>query len=121
MIPIAGPYEFHPGWIACCGDALRLDQQAGLTALNGAKRFGKNVICGHTHRLGKISYSEGYEQNITRTLTGVEVGHLSDRRHVESSNSQQGIAIGEVVDGELIVTPIPARRKGFRLPGQLAI
>ena len=52
-------YEFHPGWMLAHGDEGNMSQHAGITALNLAKKWGKSVLCGHTHRLGQSAYSEG--------------------------------------------------------------
>lgn len=42
-------YEIAPGWISTHGHrgGIRLNQIAGNTALNAAKKFGKSVIMGH--------------------------------------------------------------------------
>ncbi len=46
------PFEFHPGWVLVHGDEGSMNSNAGLTALGLAKKFGKSVVCGHTHRAG---------------------------------------------------------------------
>jgi hypothetical protein len=48
---------------------------AGVTALNAAKKLGRSVVMGHTHRAGIVSESTGYGGRL-QTVTGVEVGHL---------------------------------------------
>jgi hypothetical protein len=50
---------------------------AGVTALNAAKKIGKGVVMGHTHRAGIVSESTGYGGKL-QTVTEVEVGHLMD-------------------------------------------
>ncbi|MFF4298054.1 hypothetical protein ACFY0N_30915 [Streptomyces vinaceus] len=71
-------YDFAPGWTATHGHAkgISLSRFAGGTAMNAARKFQKNVVCGHTHRAGIISESSG--EFATRQLTGVEVGCLMD-------------------------------------------
>ncbi|MGH3401055.1 MAG: hypothetical protein ACRDRJ_00805 [Streptosporangiaceae bacterium] len=71
-------YEFARGWVSTHGHlGFSLNRIVGVTALNAAKRIGKNVICGHTHRAGIVSESTGYGGKL-QTVTGMEVGHLMD-------------------------------------------
>lgn len=111
-------YEIAPGWISTHGHrgGIRLNQIAGNTALNAAKKFGKSVIMGHTHRLGMLSFTRGYNGKADETLNGVEVGNLMDMRQASylkggTANWQQGFVIlhqdGRVVRPELI--PITGR------------
>lgn len=76
-------YSIAPGWLSTHGHlgGIRLNQNAGNTALNAAKRIGKNIIMGHTHRAGITSYTTGLAGE-TNTLTGVEVGHIMDTKKV---------------------------------------
>ena len=79
-------YDIAPGWVSTHGHrgGIRINQIAGNTALNAAKRFGKSVVMGHTHRQGILSHSYGYGGKVTKTLTGMEVGNLMKigRAHV---------------------------------------
>ena len=61
------------------GDEGNMSQHAGITALNLAKKWGKSVLCGHTHRLGMSAYAEGVGGHY-RALYGIEVGNLMDRK-----------------------------------------
>src|SRR5690606_19916072 len=74
-------YEFAPDWVATHGHrgGIRLTQDAGKTALNAAIRFGSSVVMGHTHRLGAVPKTIGYDGNM-RTLWGVEVGNLMNMK-----------------------------------------
>lgn len=72
------PYEFAPGWIAIHGDHGAINPQPGLTALGHARRHGKNVVCGHTHRAGQSAFTEASGGVLGRVLRGIEVGHLMD-------------------------------------------
>ena len=74
------PAEIAPGWILAHGDEGNLSQQGGMTAMNLAKRFGKSVVCGHTHRLGLTHWTEAVAGKPTSTLYGLEVGNLMDMR-----------------------------------------
>ncbi|WEB38743.1 hypothetical protein MOV08_05120 [Streptomyces yunnanensis] len=71
-------YDFAPGWIATHGHArgISLARYAGGTAINAAKKFGKSVVMGHTHRAAITNESSG--EFASKKLTGVEVGHLMD-------------------------------------------
>jgi predicted phosphodiesterase len=104
-------HQIAPGWISTHGHlGYALNRVAGMTALNAARRIGKSVIMGHTHRAGIVSESYGYEGKLT-TLSGMEVGHMMDvsqAGYLKSgwANWQAGFAIitiaGECVTPELI-------------------
>ena len=109
-------YEFHPGWVLAHGDEGSMSQHAGITALNLAKKWGKSVICGHTHRLGMSAYTEAIGSHY-RPLYGVEVGNLMDRKKASyirygSANWQMGIAILEAVGKTLTPTLVPINKDG---------
>ena len=70
------PMPIAPNWIAVHGDHTPIKPQGGLSALEGARRRGKNVISGHTHRAGRSSFTEASAGRVGRILHGVEVGHL---------------------------------------------
>lgn len=114
--------DFHPvapGWVTTHGHlgGITLSRIAGNTALNGAKKTGVSLVMGHTHRQGIGSHTTGYGGRVSRTLTGVEVGHLMDMRQAQyldgaTANWQAGFAVlhidGEHVHPELV--PITKRR-----------
>jgi len=109
-------YEFYPGWVLCHGDEGSMSQHAGVTSLNLAKKFGKSVLAGHSHRLGMSAYSEGINGH-SRTLYGVEVGNLMDRKKASyirygSANWQMGFAILEAVGKTLTPTLVPISKDG---------
>ena len=74
------PTEIAPGWLIAHGDEGNLSQTGGVTALNLAKRFGKSVVCGHTHRAGLVHHTEAVAGVETRVLYGLEVGHMMNMR-----------------------------------------
>lgn len=119
------PSEIAPGWILAHGDEGNLSQTGGVTALNLAKRFGKSVVCGHTHRAGLLHHTEAVAGKVTRTLWGLEVGHAMDMRKATYlkggyGNWQQAFGMLRV-DGKH-VTPllIPMRTDGsFVLDGKV--
>ena len=86
-----------PNWIAVHGDHTPIKPQGGLSALEGARRRGKSVISGHTHRAGRSSFSEASGGRIGRILHGIEAGHLMDTRKASYTkgvmNWQQAFAI----------------------------
>jgi len=118
-------YDFAPDWVMTHGHlgGIRMTQEAGRTALNGAKeKFGKSVIMGHTHRLGKASKSYGYDQKIVRTITGVEVGNMMDMRQAgylkgAAGNWQQGFAIAYVDGRHVQVDLIEVSNRRFTVEG----
>lgn len=69
------PYELAPGWLLMHGDESRLNQTPGSTALGLAKKTGKSVVCGHTHKAGLQHWTEGLPGR-TRSRWGLEVGHM---------------------------------------------
>jgi UDP-2,3-diacylglucosamine pyrophosphatase LpxH len=89
--------ELLPGWVMAHGDEGSLNRAPGATALNLAKRLGKSVVCGHTHRVGLQHETTGFYGK-TNTLYGLEVGHMMDMSQASyltsgSANWQQGIGI----------------------------
>ena len=72
------PLEFAPDWIAIHGDEGSVKPTPGLTALDAARKHGKSVVCGHTHRAGQSAFTEASGGVLGRVLRGVEVGNLMD-------------------------------------------
>jgi len=70
------PLEFAPDWIAIHGDEGSVKPIPGLTALDAARKHGKSVVCGHTHRAGQSAFTEASGGVLGRVLRGVEVGNL---------------------------------------------
>jgi len=111
------PYELAPGWLLMHGDEGNISQNGGTTALNLAKKTGKSVVCGHTHRMGLVHHTESFSGVPTRTLWGMEVGNLMDAKQASYlkagiSNWQQGFGI-LWVDGKTVVPQlIPIARDG---------
>ena len=107
-------HSFASSWIATHGHlGFRLSRTAGVTALNGAKRIGKSVICGHTDRQGVVSESTGYGGKLQR----VEVGHLmsvSKATYVKGglANWASGFCLLEVSGSQVTPTLIPMRENG---------
>ena len=108
-------YEFEKGWILAHGDEANISSNAGQTALNLAKRAGKSVICGHTHRLGMSAYSEGIGGSY-RALYGIEVGNLMNKAKAAYTrgiaNWQMGFAILESDGKNITPTLIPVNKDG---------
>ncbi|MFD9569711.1 hypothetical protein ACFWBI_07685 [Streptomyces sp. NPDC059982] len=111
-------YDFAPGWSAVHGHArgINLARYAGGTAINAARKLSRSVVMGHTHRAGIISETSGSAGS--RTLTGVELGHLMDMTKAaylgpeRLANWQMSFGLF-YVDGRT-VTPhlIPVQRNG---------
>jgi UDP-2,3-diacylglucosamine pyrophosphatase LpxH len=100
-------HELLPGWVMAHGDEGALNRAPGATALNLAKRLGKSVVCGHTHRVGLQHETTGFYGK-TQTLYGLEVGHMMDMKQASyltsgSANWQTGIGI--LVQSGTTVTP----------------
>lgn len=117
-------YEFAPDWVMTHGHkgGIRLTQEAGKTALNAAIRFGSSVIMGHTHRLGALPKTFGYDAKL-RTLWGVEVGNLMDMKQAQylngaTANWQQGFAIVRVDQDHVNAQTIPITGGKFVVDGE---
>lgn len=65
-----------PGWVTTHGDIGGSSKYSGGVAIGLARKLGKSVVCGHTHKLGHIQESNGYAAS--KTLHGVETGHMMD-------------------------------------------
>jgi hypothetical protein len=109
------PYEFEKGWLLAHGDEGSLIRTSGGTALGLAKRWGKSVVCGHTHRLGLQHDHNSVNGKITRHLFGVESGHLmrlsaASYLKAGSGNWQQGVTV--IDNGSPLLHPIIGNRIG---------
>jgi predicted phosphodiesterase len=97
-------YEFAPGWLLAHGDEGGLSQEPGKTALSLAKRTGKSVFCGHTHRAGIQPYTEAYSGKHVRTIYGMEAGclmELGKASYLKSGGANWQLAFGIFhVDGK---------------------
>lgn len=113
--------DFHtvaPGWITTHGHlgGIRLNPNAGMTALKAAERLGVNVVMGHTHRAGICNLTRGRE-GVADVTTGMEVGHIMDPKKVTylkgaTGNWQQGVG-WLTIDGKHVVPkflPVSARK-----------
>ena len=91
------PMTLAPNWVAVHGDHTPIKPQGGLSALEAARRHGKNKISGHTHRAGRSSFTEASGGRLGRVLHGVEVGNLMDFKQASytkgTANWQQAFAI----------------------------
>lgn len=117
-------YDVAPGWVTTHGHrgGIRLNQNAGMTALNGAKKIGKSVIHGHTHRAGICHYTTGIGGKAD-VLTGVEVGHLIDQSKAgylngATGNWQMGFAVLEIDGKHVKPQLIPITHNRFIYQGE---
>ena len=108
-------YEFEKGWILGHGDEGNSNPNAGLTALNLAKKVGKSVLIGHTHKLGLSSFSEGLGGHY-RTIYGIEAGMLMDKKQAAYTkgiaNWQMGIVILDWDGKNMTPNMIPINKDG---------
>lgn len=117
-------YDVAPGWVATHGHkgGIRINQIAGNTAMGAAKKFGKSVVMGHTHRLGIISHTTGVAGKVDRTLTGFEVGNLMDMRKAGylkggTANWQRGFGVLEVSGQSVTPIAVPVQGSSFFFDG----
>ena len=119
-------YDIAPGWISTHGHkgGISLSRHAGHTALNAASKFQKSVVIGHTHRVGLAAHSFGFDNKITKTVHGFEVGHLMDMKKAHylkgaAGNWQQGFGL-LTVDGQHVKPePIFISKGRFTVDGQV--
>lgn len=119
-------YDFAPGWTMTHGHrgGIRLSPIVGRTAFNAAKRFGRNVVMGHTHRLGAQYETIGYAGREMHRPTGIEVGNLMDMRRAQylkggTANWQQGLVIFHVTGRSVEYDVVPIKNGAFRVDGVL--
>jgi hypothetical protein len=118
------PLALAPNWIAVHGDHTPIKPQGGLSALEAARRHGKNIISGHTHRAGRSSFTEASGGRLGRVLHGVEVGNLMDFRQASytkgTANWQQAFAIMYVKGKNVQVDLIYIEKDGtFTVEGKV--
>lgn len=110
------PMPIAPNWIAVHGDHTPIKPQGGLSALEAARRHGKSVISGHTHRAGRSSFTEASGGKLGRVLHGVEVGNLMDFKQAHytkgTANWQQAFAIMYVHEKNVQVDLIHIEKDG---------
>lgn len=102
------PYSVAPGFLLAHGDEGPLSQSPGSTALGLAKRFGRSVICGHTHRMGITHQHSSFNGLVVAPLWGVEVGHMMDMRkagYLKGGYGNWQTAIGMLVVEDKITIP----------------
>lgn len=119
------PHEFAKGWVLAHGDEGSLSRIPGGTAMNLAKKWGKSVVCGHTHRAGLQHSNDSLNGKITRHLFGLEVGHamtLTGATYLaaQAANWQQACAVLEE-DDRGAITPylIPIIDRKIRWAGEV--
>ncbi|XVU22563.1 hypothetical protein ACQPZJ_35590 [Actinoplanes sp. CA-054009] len=116
------PYELAPRWLLIHGDELAGSSPTpGSIAMKHARRFGKSVICGHTHKLGWQHEHSTVSGKVTRTLHGVEVGNmmrLSAASYHPSPNWQQGFAVLYVDGPQVTPSLIPINNGKFVVEGK---
>ncbi len=110
------PYQINKDWIMVHGDEQSTKPHGGLTALEAAKRHGKSVVCGHTHRQGISSFTTASGGFLTGILTGFEVGHLMDETKAYytkgTMNWQKGFGILYVDRKSVTPVTIPIDKQG---------
>ena len=118
------PLTLAPNWVAVHGDHTPIKPQGGLSALEAARRHGKNIISGHTHRAGRSSFTEASGGRLGRILHGVEVGNLMDFKQASytkgTANWQQAFAIMYVKGKNVQVDLIYIEKDGtFTVEGKV--
>jgi hypothetical protein len=111
QLPDVAPFAY--GWVTTHGDtaARTLSKSAGSSAIIQAKRIGRSVVMGHTHRLGIVS-----ETIAGKCLTGVETGHgmdLQKASYISYPNWQAGFVAFELEDNKVKqIRPVKLSTRG---------
>lgn len=92
-----GLFDIAPGWVVAHGHEANLNRVPGSTAMGLARKIGKSVVTGHTHRVGLQHETTGYNAKV-RTIFGMEVGHamaIKDAAYLKygGANWLQGFGI----------------------------
>ncbi|MEV6638068.1 hypothetical protein AB0M54_45835 [Actinoplanes sp. NPDC051470] len=118
------PYELAPGWLLAHGDeAGGSTPVPGGVAMRLARKWGKSVVCGHTHKFGMQHDHSTVNGKVTRPLFGMEVGNFMDFKAAHylkagSANWQQGFGI-LYVDGKTVTpTLVPIAGGKFVVEGR---
>lgn len=111
------PMAIAPGWLMMHGDESGYSRTAGGTALGLARKTGRSVVCGHTHKLGLQHDHASFGGRRVRNTWGFEVGNLMDARRAGYlkagiSNWQQGVGVLVVDGNDVTPIPIPIRPNG---------
>jgi hypothetical protein len=89
---VGGFYDLAPGWVSTHGHlGTPLRQVGGGSAIAAARKIGKSIVQGHTHRMGIIHETTGYSAKAT-TVTGFEVGNMMDMRKADYVMRKSGMA-----------------------------
>jgi len=116
---LGGFYDIAPGWVSTHGHlGIPLRQFSGSTAMAGARKIGKSLVMGHTHRMGIAHETTGYSAK-AKMISGFEVGNMMDVRKADYIVKKTGVANWQsgfgvlYVDGSK-VTPVgvPMSRDG---------
>jgi hypothetical protein len=116
------PWRFAPGWLLMHGDEGSMTQTAGGTALSLARKTGHSVVCGHTHKLGFQHENNGVNGQPSRSLIGVEAGHLMNVKLASylkfgGANWQTGFVLLDISQGRVHPTLVPIINKTFVVDG----
>ena len=116
-------FDVAPGWVAAHGHEGSLNRVAGSTAMGLARRFGKSVVCGHTHRVGLQHESIGYGGKLT-TISGLEVGHamaVGKAAYLKTggANWQQGFGILTTHRGKTHAQAVRVTGRSFAVDGNV--
>lgn len=118
------PHAIAPGWVLLHGDESGYSRASGGTALGLARKIGKSVVCGHTHKLGLQHEHPTVGGRIQRDIWGFEVGNLMDMNGASYlkagiANWNQGIG-ALVVDGNTVFpVPIPIKNRKLYWDGHI--
>ena len=118
------PFPIAPGWVCAHGDEGSLSKISGRTAGLLAEKWGVSVVCGHSHRAGLSLKSYGYAGKVTKTVTGLEVGHLMDLSKATYLDGgygdwQQAFAILYVRSGRVTPVLVPIQGGKFTVEGKV--
>lgn len=111
IMELASVAHLSRGWVTTHdvgGLDKTLSKISGCTALGFARRLGRSVVCGHTHRLGHVQ-----ETSHGKLLHGVESGHMMGTPgYVMAPNWQSGWVVHESKGDLAKVTLVNVSKSG---------
>jgi hypothetical protein len=117
------PYVLAPGWLLMHGDEAGSNRTPGGTALGLARRAGKSVVSGHTHKLGLQHDHPTLQGRVQRDIWGFEVGNLMDMSKASYlspmgyANWQSGFGVLVVDGNDVFPVPCPIKNGRFTFDG----
>lgn len=116
-------FDVAPGWVMAHLHETGLNRTPGGTAMGLARKIGKSVVGGHTHKVGLQHETTGYNGKV-RTIFGMEVGHAMSMRDASylkygGANWVQGFGILHTDGRNTWPQVVTVQGRSFRVDGKI--